>query len=401
MSSPMKIPELLSPAGNLEKLKVAVLYGADAVYFSGQKFGLRAASDNFTEEELKEGIQFAKERGVKTYITVNGFLHDKDLQELPAFALFLAEQGVDAFIVSDLGVLQTLKEVTHVPLHLSTQASCLNHYSANFWKEQGVKRVILGRETSIDEAQKIKEKTGLEVELFIHGAMCMSYSGNCVISNYTQGRDSNRGGCAHSCRFEYSFGEEQNKKNAFFMSSKDLEGIELVPHFVKAGIDSVKIEGRMKSHLYVATLTKMYREALQCGHDIQKSLEKMPLWLEEIRKLPRRSGTTASLVEKAGDDSIYNDREEIESLSGIAGHIEEVIADKYMVIHVKNKFQVGDELELLPFAGKVTSFRAEKISTLANNPLIATKPSTLIKLPYLAGASPFQILRKKKTEVSL
>jgi putative protease len=235
-------PELLSPAGSLEKLKVAVLYGANAVYLGGQKFGLRQASDNFTTEELIEGVEFAHSRGSLVYVVLNSFLHDKDLSELPEFLSLLSELKVDAVIVSDLGVIETVKKHSNLVIHLSTQASCLNTEAAKLWKSMGVQRIVLGREVTIKEACEIKKATGLEIEMFVHGSMCMAYSGNCVISNYTQGRDSNRGGCAHSCRFEYSieFDKQNNEAmKAYFMSSKDLEGIRLLPEFIAAGIDSL------------------------------------------------------------------------------------------------------------------------------------------------------------------
>ncbi|RLA64170.1 MAG: U32 family peptidase, partial [Epsilonproteobacteria bacterium] len=248
-----KIVELLAPAGNLEKLKVTVSYGCDAVYLGGEKFGLRSAADNFTNSELEEGVSFAHERGVKVYVVLNSFLYDKDLEELPPFLAFLEQLQVDAVIVSDLGVLKTVKELTNIPIHLSTQASCLNIEAGKLWKKMGAKRLILGREVSILEAAKIKRETGLEVELFIHGSLCMAFSGNCVISNYTMGRDSNRGGCAHNCRFEYSMDFGDKKVNSFFMSSKDLMGISQIPEFFLNEIDSIKVEGRMKTHLYVGT----------------------------------------------------------------------------------------------------------------------------------------------------
>lgn len=257
-----RVVELLAPAGNLEKLKVTVSYGCDAVYLGGEKFGLRSAADNFTNSELEEGVKFAHERSVKVYVVLNSFLYDRDLEELPEFLIFLEKVGVDAVIISDLGVLKTVKELTNIPIHLSTQASCLNIEAGKLWKKMGAKRLILGREVSIAEASQIKKATGLEVELFIHGSLCMAYSGNCVISNYTMGRDSNRGGCAHNCRFEYSMDFGDKKENSFFMSSKDLMGISQIPEFFASEIDSVKVEGRMKTHLYVRTITKAYKRAI-------------------------------------------------------------------------------------------------------------------------------------------
>ncbi len=270
----IQVPELLAPAGSLDKLKVAIDYGADAVYLAGLKFGLRSAAENFTTQELEEGVKYAHERGAKTYVVINGFLHDEDLAELPEFVKLLEELGVDAIIASDLGVIQTIKKHSSTPIHLSTQASCLNVSSAKFWKKQGVERVVLGREVSIKEAGKIKREAGVEVEMFVHGSMCMAYSGNCVISNFTQGRDSNRGGCAHSCRFEYSlkFENEEEKRRAYFMSSKDLNGLAHLEEFIKEGIDSIKGGGKDE-------------KPSLCRHHLKSLFRSACLLLQE-RKLP-------------------------------------------------------------------------------------------------------------------
>ena len=221
---PQAIPELLAPAGNLEKLKIAVLYGADAVYLAGPCFGLRAGTDNFSDEEMEEGVAFAHQRGVKVYVTLNSFPHDEELLNLPDYVKFLESCGVDAVIVSDAGMLSVAQRHSNLAIHLSTQASCLNSQAAVLWKNLGVKRIVLGRELSIDQARVIRERAGIEVEMFIHGSMCMAYSGNCIISNYTLGRDSNRGGCAQSCRFSYSIREikkEQRARTGPFIREND------------------------------------------------------------------------------------------------------------------------------------------------------------------------------------
>lgn len=393
-----RIPEVLAPAGSLEKLKVAVLYGANAVYLGGQKFGLRQASDNFTYDELMEGVEFAHGRNAKVYVVLNSFLHDKDLEELPDFVKFIEAIGVDAVIVSDLGVLSAVKKISNLDIHLSTQASCLNVEAAKLWKDLGAKRVILGREVSVKEGGMIKRATGLEVEMFIHGSMCMAYSGNCVISNYTQGRDSNRGGCAHSCRFEYSFelGNEE-KKHAYFMSSKDLEGVRVLPEFINEGIDSIKIEGRMKSNLYAGTVSKVYSDALRYYAKHGNFLsDDMLEWEKEIGKISHRDYTTASLITPAGDDSIFNERESSADIEyAIVGNIIEVKKDEFIVVEVKNAFNQGDELELLPFRGFAKKFTANTILGLDQAIQERTKPSTLIRLPYVEGADQWNILRKQ------
>ncbi len=388
-------PELLAPAGSLEKLKVAIMYGANAVYLGGQKFGLRSAADNFTYEEILEACEFAHSRDAKVYVVLNSFLHDKEIEELPSFLQHLEKAKVDALIISDLGVIQTVRQNCHIPVHLSTQASCLNTYAAQWWKKMGVTRIVLGREVSIDEARAIKEATGLELEMFIHGSMCMAYSGNCVISNYTQGRDSNRGGCAHSCRFEYSLGEENSleQKKAFFMSSKDLEGLRVLQDFIDAGIDSLKVEGRMKSHHYVGTISKVYGEALryyqQQGHLLSDDLLR---WEEELEKVTHRDYTLASLKEKAGEDSIYAEREHNNSEFTIAGMVLEA-TDDHTLVEVRSRFTPNDRLEIIPFSGASTLFTATEIKDLANRQVEYTRPGTLVKLPPMKNAKYFNLIR--------
>ncbi len=392
-------PELLAPAGNLEKLKVAVLYGANAVYVGGLKFGLRAGADNFTEVELEEGVNFAHERGTKVYVVLNAFLHDDDLSELPAFIKFLEAIKIDAVIVSDVGVITTISEHTNLEIHLSTQASCLNIPAAKMWKKMGVKRIVVGRELSIKDAGELKRASGLEVEMFIHGSMCMAYSGNCTISNFTQGRDSNRGGCAHSCRFEYGIefkNLELEKKNAYFMSSKDLAGIRLLEDFIKYEIDSLKVEGRMKSHLYAGTMSKVYAEALafykEHGHFLSDQLQE---WERELTKVTHRSYTEASLQSPAGTDSIYDEREHNKNEYEMVGRVLEVKEDDFLLLEVRNAFNRGDQLEILPFKGHPIEFKANTLKNLLDQPIERTKPSTLIKIPYLASIEPYNILRKQ------
>jgi putative protease len=391
--------EVLAPAGSLDKLKIAILYGAHAVYVGGQKFGLRTAADNFTLEELREGMNFAHQRGAKVYVVLNSFLHDKDLSELPEFLSFLEEIGTDAVIVSDLGVVRTVRELSRIPVHISTQASTLNTESAKLWKKAGASRIVLGREVSVQEAGKIRRNADIEIEMFIHGSMCMAYSGHCVISNFTQGRDSNRGGCAHSCRFEYSLEglESLEKKKAYFMSSKDLEGLRVLPQFIEAGIDSLKIEGRMKSHLYAGTMSKVYSEALRFyadnGHFLSDDLL---IWEDELRKVSHRSYTQASLLEKAGDDSIFNERENsTDSEWLMVGFVIEASAKSGIVVDVRNAFNQGDELEILPFKGAAVKIIAWEIMDLAMKPILRTRPTTLVRLPFIEGIEPMQLIRQR------
>lgn len=393
----MSFPELLSPAGSLAKLKTAVLYGADAVYCGGMEFGLRQAADNFTEAELLLGVKFAHGRGAKVYVVLNSFLHNEDLVNLPPFLKVLEDCQVDAVIVSDLGVVMSVKEHSSLEVHLSTQASCLNSGAALLWRQLGITRVVLGREVSVAEAQIIKARSGLEIEMFIHGSMCMAYSGNCVISNYTQGRDSNRGGCAHSCRFEYSFDLGDSKRaRAYFMSSKDLEGIRLLPQFIKAGIDSLKVEGRMKSPHYAATVSKVYSEALRYyrdGADFEAlPLEQLALWERELRKIPHRDYTSASLDRPADASSIYNEREHDERGSQVVGKLIDVDAT-HAIVEVSSAFAPGDYLEALTFMGENIRFQAGELFDVAGTALARTNPGTLVVLPKMGEMAPEMILR--------
>lgn len=393
------LPEVLAPAGSLDKLKIAVLYGANAVYVGGQKFGLRTAAENFTLDELREGVGFAHARGAKVYVVLNSFLHDKDLVEVPEFVKYLEQIATDAVIVSDLGVVRTVRAHSTIPIHISTQASTLNVESAKLWKKAGASRIVLGREVSVKEAGKIKRGAEIEIEMFIHGSMCMAYSGHCVISNFTQGRDSNRGGCAHSCRFEYSLEglDTQEKKKAYFMSSKDLEGLRVLPEFILEGIDSLKIEGRMKSHLYAGTMSKVYSEALKYYSEHGDFLsDDLLYWEEELKKVSHRTYTQASLVSKAGHDSIFNERENASDGEWkVVGSVVSAGPKTGIVIEVRNAFNQGDELEILPFMGPAIKITASEIMDLTMKPVTRTKPTTLVRLPFIPNVDAQHLVRQR------
>ena len=385
--------ELLAPAGNLDKLKTAVLYGANAVYLAGQKFSLRGASDNFSATELIEGVRFAQENNCKTYITLNAFLHDKELDELPEHVKFLEQIGVDAVIVSDLGVMTVVQKNSELPVHLSTQASCLNVNAAKVWKSLGVKRLVLGREVLLEEAGRIREEADIEIELFIHGAMCMSYSGNCTISNYTAGRDSNRGGCIQSCRFLYNAIPDFTKLNDnstehlanSLMSSKDLRGMELLPKFIKTGVDSIKVEGRMKSSLYAATTTSAYSRALKWCDSKSK-----PQWSAKLKelsgmleKIPHRGYTEGSLVETPAANSIYQgERNGRNSAYEIAGTVMEVEHGKSFTILTQNSFDSGKILEIMTFDGRVIEVSTLEMKAISGKTILRANPSRLLRFPY-------------------
>ncbi len=392
-------PEVLVPAGSLEKLKAATLYGADAVYLAGQKFGLRAASDNFTEEELEIGIEFAHKHGTKAYVVLNGFLHDRDLEELPQFVRLITNLKADAVIVSDLGVITAVQSVSDIPVHLSTQASCNNLEASLFWKKIGVKRLILGRETSIEDAAMIKRETGLEVELFIHGSMCMAYSGNCVISNFTQGRDSNRGGCSQSCRFNYNlkYDDGVDSNNTFFLSSKDLNGLQLIPQFFASQIDSLKIEGRMRSPLYAGSTAKIYRAAIDAYHRSQSEFETLINELSvELEMIPHREYAQGSLADPANLGSVYTKdrREEKRQEYLFLGQISKIIDQESVLVEVRSQFKTGDEIEIMPFSGAPLKLNVNNIRSIKGESQEIAKTSTMIRLPYFQNANVGQILRK-------
>jgi len=396
------VPELLAPAGSLEKLKVAVSYGADAVYLGGQKFGLRSAADNFSPTALGQAVDFAHRHNSLVYVVLNSFLHDGELSQLPSFLKLLETLNVDAVIVSDLGVVQTVLDHSNLVVHLSTQASCINSSSARLWGEIGVKRVVLGREVTIADAKRIKKVSGLEIEMFVHGSMCMAYSGNCVISNYTQGRDSNRGGCAHSCRFEYSLSgtktiqtdeEKKAQKFAHFMSSKDLQGVRQLQEFIDAGIDSLKVEGRMKSHNYAGTISKVYSEALSFYKSNRSFLsEDLYRWEEELKKVSHRDYHSGNLEGAADAQSIFSDRQHGDSSAQACAIVAEV-GEGYQLLEVKKAFNLGDTLEFVPFSGRNLEVRVEKISDISGELFERSRPGMLMKMPLLPGVRPLNIVR--------
>ena len=417
--------ELLAPAGNLNKLKIAVLYGADAVYLAGPKYGLRSASDNFSDVELYQGIEFAHQNNCKAYVTLNAFLNDKELENLPGYVRFLEKNKVDAVIVSDLGVMTIVQEHSKIPIHLSTQASCLNIHAARAWKRLGAKRIVLGREVSLEEAGNIRKATGIEVELFVHGAMCTAYSGNCTISNYTSGRDSNRGGCVQSCRFNYSAKKDSivkkqiNSKNseesnfsdseeitinenslgndsASLLSSKDLRGMRLLPKYIENGVDCIKIEGRMKSALYAATTTIAYSQALKWCKlaSREKCSNKLIKFSEVLEKIHHRGYTEGSLEKQAGMDSIYLGRRNgISSIYQIAGIVLEVQKGRSFIMQTQNTFDWNNTLEVLAFDGNVIEVPTKQMLYLDNTPVEKSKPSRLIRFSWPKGADTSNYLK--------
>ena len=358
-------PELLVPAGGLDTLKVAVDYGADAVYIGGRAFGLRAKADNFSIEEMKTGVSYAHEHGAKVYVTANIFAHNYDLDGIRGYFAELKDTGVDAVLVSDPGVFTIAREVMpDMELHISTQANNTNYMTYRFWYDHGIRRVVSARELSLAEISEIRANIpdDMEIESFIHGAMCISYSGRCLLSNYFTGRDANHGACTHPCRWKYSIVEEtrpgeymtvnEDDRGTYIFNSKDLCMIEYVPEMVAAGIDSLKIEGRMKTALYVATVARTYRQAID---DYFESEEKyrsnMDYYKSEIAKCTYRQFTTGFYFGKTDSDSqIYDSNTYVKNYTYI-GTVRSVADDGLVCFEQKNKFSVGEKLEAMGFGG--------------------------------------------------
>lgn len=347
-------------------------------------------------EQLAEGVQYAHAGGTKVFITLNSFFHDEDFDDFVGFLKKIEEIGVDAAIVSDIGVISTIRENSNIEIHLSTQASCLNQYAARAYRDMGVKRLVLGREVSIAEASRIKKESGIEVELFIHGSMCMAYSGQCVISNYTAGRDSNRGGCAHSCRFEYQLDfENGQKQTSTFMSSKDLNGLSLLGDYSKYEIDSIKIEGRMKSVHYVSTVTKSYRRALDdLKQNATISPETFNFCQNELNKLSHRDYTEASLITPAGNDSIYDERNYQAEEVGVIGEIVEVEQDEYILLKVRSPIVAKDSIEIITFQTDNVILENMDVVDVLGNQLDRANPGRIIRLPFYPGIASRNVARK-------
>lgn len=355
----MNKPELLAPAGNLEKLKTAIKFGADAVYLGGSKLNLRAFADNFTDDELKEGVKYAHERGKKVYVTLNIIPHNNDFIGLEDYLKNLYNIGIDAIIVADPGIIMTSKEVVpELEIHLSTQANSVNYKSTIFWHNLGIKRIVVAREMSLKEIKELKGKIPetCDVEAFVHGSMCMAYSGRCLLSNYLTGRDSNRGACAQPCRYKYYLTEEkrpgekyevlEDERGTYIMNSKDLCMIEHIPELIEAGIESFKIEGRMKSSYYVASVVKAYREAIDEYFKNPGEYKFNSKWMDYLLKPSHRSYTTGFYFNEP-NKQYYENSTYIRDYD-IVGIVRAYDADaKIATIEQRNKVYVNDEVEVL------------------------------------------------------
>ncbi|MDM8534910.1 U32 family peptidase [Clostridiaceae bacterium HSG29] len=404
--------ELLAPAGNLEKLKFAVYYGADAVYLGGKQFGLRASSDNFTYDEMKEGIEYAHSRGAKVYLTLNIIPHNSDINRLEDYINEIKDFGFDAVIVSDPGIIIIVKELwKSVDIHLSTQANNTNYMSAKFWHEQGVSRVILARELSLKEITEINDKTPdtLEIEAFVHGAMCISYSGRCLLSSYMAGRDANRGACAQPCRWEYSLMEKtregeyypvyEDERGTYIFNSRDLNLIDKIKELIETGLVSLKIEGRMKSMYYVANIINTYREAIDKYYEEKDGYKFNEKWMENLRKSSHRKYTDGFANGKPGPEGqVYESSSYIREYDFIG--IVRSFDKETMVatIEQRNRIFIGDEIEVIgpkyhEFIQKVDYLKDNK----GNDIEVAPHPQQIIKIKMDEVVEEMYILRKKRS----
>lgn len=374
----MRKPELMVPASSLEVLKSAVRYGADAVYIGGEVFGLRAKAKNFTIEEMKEGVQFAHDNGVKVYVTVNILAHNDDLAPALEYVKELKEVNPDALIIADPAIFTIVREVwPEIDIHISTQANNTNYGTYLFWHRLGAKRVVSARELNLREIREIRDNIpeDMEIETFVHGAMCISYSGRCLLSSFMAGRDANKGACTHPCRWKYAVVEEsrpgqympieENDRGTYIFNSKDLCMIDHIPELVEAGIDSFKIEGRMKTALYVATVARTYRMAIDdFFEDPEKYKANIPKYQELISQCTYRQFTTGFFFGKPDEEAQIYDKNEYEKDSVYLGIVEDV-KDNVIELTQKNKFKVNDEIEIMKKDGqdiktKVLGIKDEK-----------------------------------------
>ena len=403
-------PELLIPASSLEVLKTAIIFGADAVYIGGEAFGLRAKAKNFSAEDMREGIAFAHEHGAKVHVTVNILAHNADLEGVREYLKELKEMGPDALIIADPAIFEMAKEICpEIERHISTQANNTNYGTFNFWWKQGAKRVVTARELSLKEIREIRDyiPEEMEIESFIHGAMCISYSGRCLLSNFFTGRDANQGACTHPCRWKYAVVEEtrpgeympvyENERGTYIFNSKDLCMIEHIPEMIDAGIDSFKIEGRMKTALYVATVARTYRKAI---HDYLEDPDKyranMPWYQEQISNCTYRQFTTGFYFGKPSEESqIYDSNTYIKEYTylGIVGEVKEGLCR----IEQRNKFSVGETIEIMKPDGRNIKVQVKRIlDEEGKEQESAPHPKQVLYVELEEAADRYDILRREE-----
>ena len=409
----MKKIELLAPAGDINKLKTAVEYGADAVYLGGESFGLRKASKNFSMEDIKWATEYLHERGKKIHVTLNIIPHDKDIKGVEEYIKDLYDIGVDALIVADPGMFMKVKEVApDFPIHISTQGSVTNAQTVKFWQQLGAERVVMARELSLKEVSDIIKEVGdsIEIETFAHGAMCMSYSGRCLLSNYMTGRDANMGDCAQPCRYKYHLVEEkrpgeyfpieEHDEGTFIMNSKDLCMIEHIDDMIKAGIASLKIEGRVKSEYYLATVIRSYRMAIDAYYADPENYKYDPYLLEEIKKVSHRDFTTGFFYGKANENSqVYKDNSYIRGYDFVGIVLDYDKDTKIATIEQRNRVFVGEEIEIFGPGIKHFDYKIEKMLDEKDNEIdVANKAKQIFKIKVDEAIEKGFILRRENEE---
>ncbi len=404
----MYTPELIAPAGNFEKLKIAIQFGADAVYLGDSRYSLRACADNFAAEEIKSAAIYAHSNVKKIYITVNIFPHDAEFEELKDYIQILKTIPINGIVVSDPGVFTLVRKIApDMDIHISTQANVVNSFTIKFWEKLGAKRVILARELSFDDIKKIRENTSLELEVFIHGAMCMSYSGRCMLSSYLVGRDANQGKCAHPCRYKYNlleekrpgqyFPVEEDKRGTYIFSAKDLCTIEHIYKFLQIGINGFKIEGRMKGIYYLAIVTKSYRQAIDAYLKNPQNYLFNPEWKEELANISHREYTSGFYFEK--------DKFHLQTTLpfsyiqkyDLVGIVKNKKNDKTYIIEIRNKISLNDEIEIFGAKEKFPLQKINKIIDIDGNILNEANPNqqVVLELPFNNIESGYLLRRKK------
>ena len=400
----MKRIELLSPAGNFEKMQFALEFGADAVYLGGKNFGLRAFSGNFTDEEISRAVEYAHSKSKSVYVTVNIFPHESDLKTLPDFLKHLDRAGVDGLLVADLGIFSMAKEIVpNLKLHVSTQANITNSKSARAWQNLGATRLVLARELSLDEIKKIRDAVDCEIEVFVHGAMCLSYSGRCYLSAYMTNRDANRGSCTQPCRWKYSLVEEkrpneffpidEDERGTFILNSKDLCLLPRLKELLDVGIDSLKIEGRMKSVNYVAGVTKIYRQAIDSYISDAQNFSIDPEWIHELGKISHRPYTTGFTFDDGESMQVYDSSSYVRDTDflGIVRSYENGIA----TVEHRNRFERGEIVEFFQPNQKSFNQRIDEILDEDGNRIeVANRVQQILKIPIDHEVQEFTILRR-------
>ena len=404
----MKIPELLAPAGDMEKLRIALEYGADAVYLGGEAFGLRALAGNFSHKDLAEAIELTHSRGKKLYLTINAYVPQKEQDALKDYLLRLRDLPVDAYIVSDPGVLAMIRDIDpERELHLSTQANTTNAAAVRFWQAAGVKRINLARELSLEDVSAIYQQTDVELEIFIHGAMCVAYSGRCLLSSALTGRSANQGACAHPCRWSYALVEETrpgqympietDEAGTFVMNSRDLCLLEQLPQLIQAGAASLKIEGRMKSLYYLAAVTRIYRAALDRYRANPADYACDPLWLDELDKVSHRPYSTGFLF-GMDDPQVHTTDSRYRRSHDFVGIVREILPDGNCVVEGRNRFFPDEQLELIGPEMRQETFQVGNLRKENGAVLTVGQPNLRVVMQLPQGARPGDLLRRESSE---